>query len=264
MGPLTLELYKKFEDAGQHEATAYLRKCAHFILDRDFLERAIDVADAFPMEYFTDRLPHTDCVFEMTNRTGVACVFTLGPDMSLDGVVAISAYMAGRGLRPLGHWRPRTKMIGLTQSVRDEIVAEGTDPKDSYEFSVLGDAATILNTVCELLVEPRIVTLDKPPRHMRRRADRVLPSDGDPTVWNSVKWNITGQTTGKSSGRENGPQKGKAYHLVRGHWRNYGERQTANGERRAGKPGWWVWVDSHHSGNPAFGIVGHKYEPSAD
>jgi len=267
MGPIALELYQRLRAQGDPESlkgARIVQEAAHFQVDEDFMDTCITIAATFPCTEFSDKLPARSVFLHVCGKNSADDIaFYLGPDMTLPDVVAMSIF-SRTDAHGVGHWRPRTRMVGLLDTVRDRMRDLTEEQiKQSEEFREAYHLAEVLNTVCELLCEPRIVERNIMPRADRKRAARDMGGAALPTIWAQVRWNV-GDTTrqkGARTGTGEGKGKGKAYHMVRAHWRNYGDRQTQNSEERPGRPGWWTWIDTHHSGNPAFGIVGHRYDP---
>lgn len=272
MGPLALTLYNfiarhEGRDPEAKHALNKMRASAYFLIDLSFLETCRDIAAQFPPEDFTDKMPAEDVFIEVEHPSGWRTGYMLGPDATLGGVIAMSSIVEdkesseGYRLGDIGHWRPRTCAVGITNRARARY------PKDASEEQVMAGEhfnnavkmAELLSTMMELLCEPRLVERSVPSRADRKRAARALGEAGLPTTWARVTWNIGEKTVSKNQKADEGH--GRPYHMVRGHWRNYGDRQTASAERRPGRPGWWTWIETHHAGNPAFGIVGHRYDP---
>jgi hypothetical protein len=276
MGPLAQRLYQEFEDMkiamkandmpepnfGPTRAMEEMRDSAFFVVDHDFFKKCVDIAEAFPVVEFTDKLPHRSIVIEVEGGPlALPTAYFLGPDLTLGDCIAIMAYQpatddAGHAL---GHWRPKTPMVGVTKEIRDRIEGRGEKVSESDEFELVHTVASILNTMVELICEPTITNMHPLPRHTRRQAERLLGKGNLPEWVSKVSWNIGAKRSGGTS--QDGSGSGKAYHLVRAHWRSYGDRKTPSGVERPGYSGFWVWIDSHHSGHPANGIVGHKYSP---
>jgi len=266
MGPLALELYRRL-DASFPEAKVarrIMQTGAHFSLDMDFWTTCRDVTLAYPIIEFPVHLPAENVFIEVNGlgRNG-STLWMLGPDTTLQGVVAISMFTRDDGvdrMESLGHFRPRTKAVNFTsEKLRTFGDMTAAEVIETPEFLALYNTASTLATVCELLCEPRLVERVQMPRADRKRAARAMGAVGLPTTWARVRWNIGEKSVSKNQQATEGH--GRPYHMVRGHWRNYGDRHTKNSERRPGRPGWWTWIDTHHAGNPAFGIVGHRYDP---
>ena len=269
MGPITQQLFNDIElvvplnPAEAKRARDYILKCAHFYISRDFMDTIIEIVSAFPItDSFSGKMPHDDVVIEIED-TGL---FILGPDTALGkDVVAMTSYAPGGDATGVGHWRPGTMMVGITKKQEEAILSRGEDLKTSEEFNDAWAAAQTLSTLLELLCEPRITTLGKPSRPLRRQAERLVARTGSelPTVFATVGWTIGDKTTGRGN---TPPESGgrKPFHLVRGHWRDYDDRHTPKSVQRKGRPGWWVWIESHWSGSPAYGVIGHNYRPKID
>lgn len=262
MGPIALNNYRRILAQGSPEAlraAETIRKSAHFQIDDDFLDRCAQIAETYPCEEFTDKMPAESVFLECHSPGKEGICFMLGPDTTLPGVVAMSA-MTETGAMGFGHWRPRTSQVGLLDTVRAKMghLTSGEIIK-TPEFQEAYFFAHVLSTVCELLCEPRLVERNPMPRADRKRLLREFGEGHMPTTWSRVSWNIGDQT--RPARQKSTEGHGKAYHMVRAHWRSYGDRRTPSGEQRPGHDGWWVWIDTHHSGNPAFGVVGHRYDP---
>lgn len=263
MGPIALKLYKTLETQAHPEAKAgmdSLQGAAHFQIDIAFFNTCVDIASKFPCAEFSGRLPAESVMIHVTGNAQLPDVaFFLGPDVSLPGVVSMSMFTMTEA-HSIGHWRPQSKMVGIVDTVRAGMKGlTAAEIMETDEFLTAHAYAESLSTICELLCEPRLVERTGPSRTQRRQAERELKGKPLPTTWARVTWNV-GDTT-RVKGDRTGEGHGTAYHMVRAHWRNYGDRQTKTAIQRPGRGGWWVWIDSHHSGNPAFGIVGHRYEP---
>lgn len=268
MGPITQILYNQASITPKLQA--YMLTSHHFLTSWDFMQRVLEISMAFPVIEFTDKMPQRDMFIEVVDSEEGA-LYILGPDTTLDGVIAISASRINPDtgqveLESLGHWRPRTSTVGLTKERREKL-GNLTDQELNNHPVVhkLWSVAAWLSTFVELVNEPRLVERSSPPRAMRRRLARQLSAQGHeiPTTFVSVGWTIGDKTTPKGNVP---PEVGghKAFHMVRGHWRDYGDRHTPKAERRPGRPGWWVWIDWHWSGNPAYGVIGHSYRPKID
>lgn len=275
MGPLALFTYNRLKHIMDRdpEGRAYLdtyRRSAHFLVDNEFFNTVSRIAEEYPVAEFSDKTPDEYVFVEVSDPGGIDkhTFWEIGPDNTLPGVVSMTVTLLDRRTETgfytehVGHWRPKTGEVGISQKVREKYpnltLAEMVQ---TSEWQHTRDLAHLFSTMMELFCEPRIVKRvphDRPTRKRAAKAVGVGVADL-PTTWARVAWNIGDKTVAKKDNSDG--KTGRPYHLVRGHWRDYKDRHTPKAERRPGRPGWWVWIDSHHAGNPAYGVVGHRYEP---
>lgn len=272
MGPLTRQLYNAYVlgASKQHDADPSLPRmarkaaeqligAAHFQIGVKTLDRIFEIVDAYPVTEFSEKLPSQIVAVETEHE-----VMILSPDLKLGDCISIALFNPEKtSLLHLGHWRPRTAMVGLGENYREAAEAEarekGIRVEDSKIFRTVYDTASMLATLMELMAEPRLMESSPPPRAARRQAQRELGDVPLPETWRVVSWTVGANFRPGAANNETGQR--RPYHLVRGHWRSYGDRHTPKSELRPGHPGWWVWIESHHSGHPDFGVVGHDYRP---
>ena len=270
MGPLA-QIAFKHSDADYKK---HLSEAMHVQLDPTMPRRVYEISEAFPADEFEGKLPHSKVFIEnfMSVKTEdghspVGLLVMRDDDAGLgdDGSIYVFASFAeptenGSIGRALFGYRPRTRTISFDINRTAGRTEEEVEKSEDFEEACAQAAA--LDVLFMLMCEPRYVRQTPMSKLKRQMAGKKIGQKALRHTWVKLGWAIGADVKAKAD--PGGTAPAKAFHMVRAHWRNYGDRQTAKAERRAGRDGWWVWVDSHFSGNPALGEIKHHYQPKLD
>jgi hypothetical protein len=111
----------------------------------------------------------------------------------------------------------------------------------------------ICSAACEFMAMP-IATVHQ--AHLPRAARRRLERNG-----RGVSLVTVGITRAVSAGynRQQSGEHGRALHFVSGHWR----LSEASAHRKWVFEGWRIWIEGHWRGDPAYGVLLHRYVAKA-
>jgi hypothetical protein len=223
-------------------------------------DRIAEIALSLPTDApLEGRLPSDGCVIEVEGRLILGAV-----DSETSVGIALLGCVDPEIARCTGHmatyWKRTPDIVPSDKFCADVTTHCPSAPKDGGE----GIAALLterLDLLFSFMAEPRFVKQTPVSRARRQMAAKKIGQKALNHTWVKVGWTVGSSVRAKGNTPGSAPQ--KAYHMVRAHWRKY-DRQTAKSERRPHRPGWWVWIDAHYSGNPALGEIKHSYQPKLD
>lgn len=252
MGPETLKLY-----AARPDLREMLASAQHWVVDAAMVRTA---DDAF--RQISEEISPDERTFEISEDAYVL-QFSLPADnvvleMSFPQVTLISHFVRdardGRIAVSQGSCR-HFEFCGIftPRSLDWELPPQGFVADGGQVLSVTLMADLILAWAAE----PRLVRKVAPVRQQRRKVQRALGFV--PAAWANISWTLGEPVTPERNSAAPG-EGGRALHVVRAHWVAM-DRQTPKGERRPGKPGWWIWKAHFFRGHPAFGVRLQRYVP---
>ena len=268
MGPIAQRLVRNLlRDDPRHGrwVRSQMGHAMHVHLDAEMMLRIQALAEAFPAVEFEGRIPHREIILEGffgdSRRDDMALVVCQGtgnilamPMVDMDCIyvgVLLPENPPSKAIQPFFRFRPRTGEV-------DSLAPSPTGEDVRYAQEM----ANVLDLLFVFMAEPRFIVPDPFSPLKRSMAARAIGQKALKHTWIKLAWTVGGKTRAKGDQPGSAPQ--KAFHMVRGHWRDYGDRQTPKAERRPGRDGWWVWIESYKCGNPALGEIKHHYQPRLD
>ena len=265
MGPMA-QIAFRYSDS---DFRNHLSEAMHVTLDETMPKRVYDISAAFPADEFEGKLPHSKVFIEnfmsapLNGETVPVGLLVMRDDES-DTIYVFASFHrptdAGSIGQALFGYKPKSRTISFDKNRTAGRTEAQVEKSEDFEESCAQAAA--LDVLFMLMCEPRYVKQTPVSRLKRQMAGKKIGQKALRHTWVKLGWAIGADVKAKAD--PGGTAPAKAFHMVRAHWRNYGDRQTAKAERRAGRDGWWVWVDSHFSGNPALGEIKHHYQPKLD
>lgn len=265
MGPMAQMAFRHSDSDFRN----HLSEAMHVTLDDGMPHRVYDISAAFPADEFEGKLPHDKVYIEN---------FMLAPfhdeivpvgllvmwEEETDTIYVFSSFHQpmddGSIGRALFGYKPKTRTISF--DINRTAGRTEAEVEASEDFRGACAQASALDVLFMLMCEPRYVKQTPVSKLKRKMAGKKIGQPATKHTWVKLGWTIGSDVSARQD--PGGTAPAKAFHMVRGHWRSYGDRQTAKAERREGRVGWWVWVDSHFSGNPALGEIKHHYQPKLD
>lgn len=212
----------------------------HVFVPDDMAERVWEIAKGLPWDAPNEaRLPAPSVVVEIG---GGSCLFVQ------EGLEVRFHVLTGG----IGH------VASIERGECDIRYTGKAGPLDGWREKVAAQTVIVMDLIFSFMAEPRFIRQTAFSRARRKTESRQY-GGALPNTWVKIGWTIGASTTTKIDRAGSAPI--RAFHMVRGHWRNYKDQKTPKGERRPGRPGWWVWIEAFYSGNPALGEIKHHYMP---
>lgn len=252
MGPLTARAWREMTP----EEKPRLESAGHVLIDKAMWDRLYEIAISLPPEVdFEGRLPFPATVVEVEGYASMLMEpTTTGKEGPLVAVHLLSEH-EGMYSGLWGAYMVRGNQVHLGKNFKKYMA------QNDLAIQNLSTICAKVDLLFSFMLEPRFIAQSPVDRHTRRRAGRMLPEQAMKHTWVKIGWTIGGSTRPKVTTPGSAPQ--RPFHIVRAHWRLY-DRQTPKGERRPHREGWWVWIESHYSGNPALGEIKHHYTPKIE
>lgn len=250
MGPSTLKFYERVRKSSGYRPTLdFLEHAQHFLISPEIAKATADICEETlrPLgdvagEYtLTDltvdwHLPADTVVFEINEAVYLVAET---PD---DQVAIEQVGLPGAIATPLRGALDHQRAVGTPAELEVHLVR----------------VAIFLESLCALLMQPRLVEIGQPSDKDRERARWKLGASRVPAAWHQVTWTIGKPTKAKSDASEPGYR--MPLHYTRAHYRR-AEEHHARSRQLAGQDGWWTLVSGHWRGHPDFGIKLHHYTP---
>ena len=264
MGPLTLRYYKTLT----HPADmATIDNAMHISIDEPFAERLSEIVFENPVEEYEGLMPAEDVVIEGLFRLPgdkenalIDCIL-VWYDHDDDLIVVSSLHPVAS--EPLVAYGKQDNFVRMSDFLVNAILARG-DHDDEDNSRACKYVQDTVDTLFTLMCETRYID-PKPVSKLKRNIAAKKAGHKKPKAydWHKLGWRVAGRVKSDGESKPKGTGSGKAYHIRRAHWRRY-DKQTTLGVRRKNRDGWWVWIKSHHAGDPAVGVVKKAYKPMID
>lgn len=279
MGPAARSIYERTDSEGRKNLENYM----HVMLNDEMWETVKEVAKQFPEDaVFEGKMPAPKMIietegdessfWELMHNTADDRVTPNNPDQE-SVAIALTRVATGE-INELCWYDAKSRAVGLMEVLSQKVADETGLTKEEIHGSdyqgVVGqteafetgtELCALFDTLLILMCEPRLVVQSAPQRARRKRVAKLMGKKAIDHTWVELKWTLGETCKAKGQPESEGPM--KAYHLVRGHWRYY-DRQTPKSELAPDGFRWRVWIEAHHSGHPAMGVVQKRYAPKAE